>query len=100
MSGFAYVGFGIALVVAIVVLVFYLREWQRNRVLGTPGIRSRSRLTCPHCNQTFEYDYIPGVSFTAVRLGFGRYMACPHCGRWSTFNLASTRIPAGPPQAP
>lgn len=44
-------------------------------------------LTCPHCGGHFEYEYIPGASASAVRLGTKRYMKCPLCSRWGTFDL-------------
>jgi hypothetical protein len=54
----------------------------------------KSRLTCPKCGQTFDFNYVPGASFTALRLGRSRYMACPLCHRWSVFPLSETRIPS------
>jgi hypothetical protein len=84
----------VAIALGIVALaLFYSYIYARNKRLGTPGIMSRSRLTCPKCHETFDYDYVPGVSFTTVRLGAGRYMPCPKCRRWSYFNLVRTRIP-------
>jgi hypothetical protein len=58
----------------------------------------RSHLRCPKCEKEFDFDYVPGASFTALRLGKSRYMACPLCHRWSLFNLADTRVPNEPPQ--
>ena len=57
-----------------------------------------SRLTCPECGRTFDYSYVPGASFTAVRLGSRRYFACPLCGKRSLFDLRSP-VPAGPTRA-
>jgi hypothetical protein len=89
----------VAIAVLLFLVAFYLWVYRRNRALGTPGIVSRSRLTCPKCHQTFDFDYIPGESFTAVRLGTSRYVACPPCHRWSVFELMGSQIPVGPPQA-
>ena len=88
---------GIAVVLVVILVGFYLWVLRRNRALGAPGVVSRSRLTCSKCHRTFDYDYIPGASLTAVRLGGARYMACPLCHRWSTFDLTSDRRPAVPP---
>ncbi len=84
---------GILVLIAVVVWAIILR---RGRSLGTRGVVQRSRLTCPKCHRVFDYDWIPGASFTAVRLGTGRYMACPLCGRWSYFDLYGTLV-ARPP---
>ena len=88
--------------VAAFLIGFYAYVYLRNQRLGTPGFVSRSRLTCPKCHETFDYDFVPGASVTTVRLGAGRYMACPRCGRWSYFDLRNTRIPrtGGNPPAP
>ncbi len=51
-----------------------------------------SVLTCPHCQRTFEYDWVPLASFSAVRLGKTRYLQCPFCHEWSNFEIWSTRI--------
>lgn len=45
------------------------------------------RVRCSKCGGEFDYQYIPGASFTAVRLWDRRYMACPLCHRWSVFRL-------------
>lgn len=50
-----------------------------------------SVLTCPLCKRTFEYDWVPLVSFTSVRLGHSRYLRCPLCHGWSTYNVWDTR---------
>jgi len=61
----------------------------------TVAIRTRlhyvSTLTCPHCQGSFEYNWVPLASFSAVRLGRSRYMRCPLCHEWATFNIMSTR---------
>ncbi len=87
-----YLAIGIAVVVLALVVGFYAWTYRRNRQLGSPGIVSRSRLTCPKCHQVFDYDYMPGASFTALRLGRSRYMACPLCQKWSTFDLSEERL--------
>ncbi len=57
------------------------------------GPHYTSRLTCPKCGKTFDYQWLPGGSFSAVRLGTKRYMKCPLCGKWSTFDIVSTIVP-------
>lgn len=46
-----------------------------------------STLTCPKCSRTFDYKWVPLASFTALRLGTSRYLQCPFCRGWSTFNI-------------
>ena len=98
----------IGIAVIVVALVLYAFILARGRRVGTRGIVQRSHLRCPKCRQAFDYDWVPGASFTAVRLGPARYKACPLCHRWSTFDLYGNliaRTPAGsgttpPPIAP
>jgi hypothetical protein len=84
---------GVAVVIGIVVWTAMLR---RGRRLGTTGLVQRSRLTCPKCGQPFDYDYVVGASFSAVRLGTSRYMSCPLCHKWSVFDLYGTMVPRTP----
>ncbi len=51
-----------------------------------------SRLTCPKCSHSFDYNWVPLASFSAVRLGASRYLKCPSCRAWSNFNVWDTRI--------
>jgi len=51
------------------------------------------RLRCPHCQEEFDYAFVPGASVTAVRLGTSRYMRCPLCHRYAVFSLRAP--PAG-----
>lgn len=88
------IGLAIGLVlIAVIIYGFILR---RGHQLGTRGLVQRSRLTCSKCGREFDYDWAPGASLTAVRLGTGRYMACPLCHKWSYFNLYDT-MTARPP---
>jgi hypothetical protein len=41
----------------------------------------RAHLTCPKCDQEFDYDFIPGAAIRAIRLAGRHYMACPLCHR-------------------
>ena len=101
----------IAVAIVVVALVIYALVFARGRQLGTRGIVQRSHLRCPKCQQEFDYDWVPGASFTAVRLGPARYMACPLCHHWSTFDLYGNMVtrpatgwastpPAHPPASP
>jgi hypothetical protein len=85
-------------VVAVVIFVIYL-AWvlSKGRAAGTRGVVQRSHLTCPKCGREFDYDWIPGASFTAVRLGPQRYMACPICHKWSVFPIVETLVERTPP---
>jgi hypothetical protein len=54
-------------------------------------------LACPACGRSFNYEYLPGVSVSAVRLGGRRYMRCPLCDKFGLFDLRSPRIAGTPP---
>ena len=56
------------------------------------GLHYVSKITCPKCHREFEYHWIPGGSFSAVRLGKYRYMSCPKCHKWSLFDVWTTRV--------
>lgn len=49
----------------------------------------KARVRCPKCGRSFVYKYVPGGSFTAVRLGTYRYFRCQKCGRFALFNIAA-----------
>ncbi|MGD0028805.1 MAG: hypothetical protein ABSC91_07685 [Candidatus Bathyarchaeia archaeon] len=72
----------IALVVAVILYILFPRF----------GPHYTSRLTCTKCGKTFDYNWVPGGSFSAVRLGQKRYVRCPNCHKWSTFNIWTTKI--------
>ena len=52
----------------------------------------KSKLKCPKCGHEFEYKWIPGASFTSIKLGKKRYMRCPECRKFSLFNIVDTKI--------
>ncbi len=64
-------------------------------VLYVVALRTRhhytSLLTCPKCNRTFDYEWVPLASFSAVRLGKERYLQCPLCHESSMFNMRDAR---------
>lgn len=80
---------GIVLVIIAVILV---ASFVIYRVLPSKGYGYLSRLTCTKCAHTFDYRWILGGSFTAIRLGKKRYMRCPSCHKWSMFDVWSTRV--------
>lgn len=80
---------GIGLVVIAVILVVSFIIY---KVLPSKGYGYLSKLTCTKCSHTFDYRWIPGGSFTAIRLGTKRYMRCPSCHKWSMFDIWSTRV--------
>ena len=86
MNMFDLIEIAILISVIIIVVVIYLL-FPRLR-----GLHYTSRLTCPQCGNQFDYNWVPGGSFSAVRLGTKRYMQCPNCLEWSTFEILSTRI--------
>lgn len=42
---------------------------------------------CPACHYRFNYEYIPGFSFHAIRLGNKRIFRCPKCRELHKFPL-------------
>jgi hypothetical protein len=56
------------------------------------GPHYTSKLTCSKCGNTFDYEWVPGGSFTALRLGTKRYMRCQVCKKWATFDIVSTIV--------
>lgn len=50
----------------------------------------KTRVTCPKCGQSFDYEFIPGGSFNAIRLGKYRYMKCQICGKWALFDIVDS----------
>ena len=46
-----------------------------------------TKVTCPKCKQTFDYDFIPGASIYSIRLGNYRYMKCKKCHKGAFFNI-------------
>ena len=83
-----YIGIGIGVIVILIAVVLM----QRSRKGTVHGPVMLSHLKCPKCNAEFDYAYLPGASFTSVRLGGSRLLQCPDCHKWSTFNLSSTRV--------
>ena len=74
-------------VVALTVGAYLLWVALSNRRRGISGLGRVVRLTCPKCQRSFDYAFVPGASLTSLRLGRSRYFACPLCGRWSVFPL-------------
>jgi hypothetical protein len=86
---------GVIIVLVFVVIVPLAISRRRNVRTGATEFVQRSRLLCPKCEREFDYEWIPGAALTAVRLGTKRYMACPLCHHWSTFDVWNS--PAPPP---
>lgn len=76
---------GVSAIVVGVALVLYVFA-MRTRYHYT------SALACPKCGKGFEYKWVPGASFSAVRLGKDRYLRCPFCHGWSTYDVFDTRV--------
>ncbi len=55
------------------------------------GLVQMSHLKCPECGVEFDYRWVPASSFTSFRLGRSRFLECPSCHKWSTFNIKDTR---------
>jgi len=83
---------GVGVVAVVIAVVLYALVLRQGRRAGTTGLVQRSHLTCPKCHREFDYDWVPGGSFTAVRLGTARYMACPLCRKWSMFDIYHTIV--------
>jgi DNA-directed RNA polymerase subunit RPC12/RpoP len=79
----------IAVIIAAIAILFVLA---RTRMARSSRIVPLSHLKCNKCGTEFDYAWIPGVSFTSVRLGNSRYLRCPVCRKWSLFNIWNTRV--------
>ncbi len=77
----------VALAAIAALLVFFVlrARWPKSWV-------RLSHLQCPKCGAGFDYAWVPGVSFTAIRLGRSRSFACPVCGQWSVFDIWDTKV--------
>ncbi len=78
-----------AVVVLIIIIVggWWLARGRSRGVPGAHGVVRENTLTCPKCNEQFNYQFVPGASLTSLRLGNRRYMKCPLCGRWSVIKI-------------
>ena len=82
----------ISIVIAIVILVIIIAFMARSRRGAVAGPVQLSHLKCSKCNSEFDYAFLPGGSFTSIRLGGSRYLRCPVCQKWSMFNIWNTRV--------
>ena len=80
-----------AVIIAVLVTLFI---FALTRVAHSPGILQLSHLKCKKCGTEFDYAWIPGVSFTSVRLGPSRWFRCPVCRKFSVFDIWDTRVDA------
>jgi prepilin signal peptidase PulO-like enzyme (type II secretory pathway) len=76
----------IGTIVGIVVLVLIVVALAVSRRSPVGGPIQLSHLKCPKCGIEFDYAYLPGASFTSIRLGGSRFLRC----RTSTSGLFST----------
>ncbi len=52
------------------------------------GVGIKAKVRCPKCGKGFEYTFVPGSSFTSIRVaGRWRYMKCKKCGRYAMFDV-------------
>ena len=83
-----------AIVVSAAVLsaLFIVFMYTMTRGPHSPAMLQLSHLRCEKCGTEFDYAWLPGVSFTSMRLGAFRFFRCPVCGRFSVFNICDTRV--------
>lgn len=48
-----------------------------------------SIVECPHCHYKFNYEFIPGASLGAIRLGSSRIFKCPNCKDLHKFDVVN-----------
>ena len=84
-----YTGIIIGVVILVLVVLFMIFARRGNRM---GGVVQMAHLKCPKCNSEFDYEYVPGASFTSIRLGESRFLRCPVCHKWSMFNVWKTRV--------
>jgi len=81
---------GIIIAIVILIIIYGVFIYARRR--GPGGIVQLSHLKCTKCSSEFDYAYIPGMSFTSIRLGNSRLIECPVCHKSSLFNIRDTRV--------
>ncbi|MHB8352402.1 MAG: hypothetical protein ACYDFT_06945 [Thermoplasmata archaeon] len=100
MVGYLGLSIGIGAIVVLIVVLFVMMR-RLNQKTGPTGLVRHSRLTCPKCGRTFDFEWMPFGSVSAFRLGNGkRYMACPICTKWSTFDLLDAPLSDTAPKGP
>ena len=82
----------VVIIVVIIVAIAILFVFAQTRMGRSSGIVPLSHLKCNKCGTEFDYAWIPGVSFTSLRLLTFRYLRCPVCMKWSVFNIWNTRV--------
>jgi hypothetical protein len=82
----------VVLIVIIVVGAWWLARGRSRAARGTAGVVRENTLVCPKCNGQFNYQFVPGASFTSLRLGRSRYMKCPLCGKWSVIKVVARPV--------
>ncbi len=82
-------GIVVGAIVILVSVVLVVRVLARTSVAGLVRV---SHLKCGKCGAEFDYAWIPGASFTSVRLGKSRLLRCPVCKKWSVFNIYDTTV--------
>jgi len=72
----------------------YYAVWtfRTKRRTGSLGLTQRSKLASSKCGRQFDYDWVPGAALFALLLGTRRYVSCPLCGAWSTFDFKSSIV--------
>lgn len=80
------------IIIGAVVIIIAVVLMQRSRGSTINGPVQLSHLKCPKCNAEFDYAYLPGASFTSVRLGGSRFLQCPVCRKWSVFNISANQV--------
>ena len=88
----AVVPIAVAVLLVLMVGVWWLARGRSRGVSGTAGVVRENTLVCPRCNGTFNYQFVPGASFTSLRLGTSRFMKCPLCGKWSVIKIVSRPV--------
>jgi len=83
------VAFIVPVIVLVGILVFMLLNRRSLKVIPPTQL---SHLVCSHCGFEFDYAWVPGASFTSIRLGIARLFNCPRCGESSLFNIWDTRV--------
>ena len=56
--------------------------------VGEAKFLTTSIVECPHCHYRFNYEFIPGASFVAIRLGPVRIFKCPNCKELHNFRIS------------
>lgn len=81
-------GVVVLLAAAVIFTILFARGIAKGpRGRGEVSDRWLAVAKCRRCEAEYETEWVPGISFSAVRMGLDRYQKCRACGEttWARF---------------